>query len=258
MGGIEATPEFSFLAAVAAVMVVAALAHGTLGFGFPVISTPVVALMTDLRTAIVITVLPNMVVNIISVVRGGNWRDSIGRHWPVTLYVLAGTIVGTRALILVPQEPLKLLLAAMILVYLQQARLKRLDWSWLERNPRSSAALFGLVAGFLAGSVNVTVPPLVIYFMTLRLEALAMTQILNLCFLVGKSTQAATLAIAGKFSGAILLASLPLTLISVVALIAGMRIQGRIRPQAYQATLRVVLAVMAVMLMGQVVWGYVG
>ena len=247
-----------FMLAVAAVVVVAALAHGTVGFGFPVISTPVVAMMTDIRTAIIVTLFPNIVVNIVSVIRGGNWRHSIGRYWPVTVYVLIGTVVGTQALMVVDPDPLKLLLAVMILVYLRQAELRRLDWSWFERHRQVGAALFGLVAGFLSGAVNVTVPPLVIYFMALRLEALAMTQILNLCFLVGKSTQAATLAVAGRIDGATLTASLPLIALAVAALYVGMRIQGQIRPQVYQAVLRNILRAMAIILVAQVAWHYAG
>jgi uncharacterized protein len=70
---------------VAAVIVVAALAHGTMGFGFPIISTPVVAMMTDIKTAILVTLFPNIAVNLISVLRGGNWRRSIGKYWPVAV-----------------------------------------------------------------------------------------------------------------------------------------------------------------------------
>ncbi|MFC6520169.1 hypothetical protein ACFQAT_10670 [Undibacterium arcticum] len=86
----------------------------------------------------------------------------------------------------------------MIVVYLQQARFRSLDWSVLKRHPRSSALLVGLLAGFLSGSVNVAVPPLVIYFGALGLGAVPMTQILNLCFLVGKSPQALTFGISAR------------------------------------------------------------
>lgn len=242
--------------AVAAVIVLAALAHGTLGFGFPIIATPVVALFTDIKTAILITLFPNIVVNLMSVLRGGNWRVSIGRYWPVAVYVLIGTIAGTHLLIVADPEPLKLLLASMIAVYLLQARFRMLDWSSLKRHPQGFALLFGLIAGLLAGTVNVTVPPLVIYFMAIGVESLALTQILNLCFLVGKSTQAITLASAGQISLDMLAATMPLTIIAVAALLFGLRIQSRIRAEIYQAVLRKVLWLMVLVLVAQVGWHY--
>ena len=242
--------------AVMAAIVVAGLAHGTLGFGFPIISTPVVALMTDIKTAILVTLFPNIVVNLISVLRGGNWRDSIGKHWPVAAYVLIGTVAGTHLLIAADPEPLKLLLALMIAVYLLQARLRILDWSWLKRHPYGSAMLFGLIGGFLAGTVNVTVPPLVIYFMAIGVGSLAMTQILNLCFLVGKSTQAVTLGMSGHLGLDLLVATTPLTIIAIASLLFGLRIQNRVRPEVYQGLLRKILWLMAFVLVAQVVWHY--
>jgi len=238
------------------VMIVAGLAHGTMGFGFPVISMPLIAMVTDLQTAVLVSLFPNLAVNLVSMVRGGNWRASIARYWPVAAYVLVGTVAGTRILLLADPEPLKLLLALMIVVYLQQARFRGIDWSWLARNPRTSTALFGLLAGFLSGTVNVAVPPLVIYFMALGLDALAMTQILNLCFLVGRSTQAVTLGLSGHLGMSTFIATAPLTAVSLGALFVGLRIQGRIRPRVFQGLLKKILWVMALILVVQVAHHY--
>jgi uncharacterized membrane protein YfcA len=142
-------------------------------------------------------------------------------------------------------EPLKILLVVMMVLYLQQAKLRQLDWTLLKRHPRVSALIFGLLAGFLAGSVNVGLPPLVMYFMAFGLEALPMTQILNLCFLVGKITQAATFSLSGQVNQETLLQSLPLTIISVAALMLGIRLRSRIDPQRYVTMLRQLLWVMS-------------
>jgi uncharacterized membrane protein YfcA len=241
-------------AAIAAIAVVAALAHGAIGFGFPIICTPFVALLIDVKTAVLVTVIPNVAINSISILRGGRWRESIGQHWPVAVCVVAGTLIGTRLLIAAPAEPLRLVLAAMILVYLQQDRLRRLDWSWIARAPRGSGIAFGLVGGILSGAVNVAAPPLIIYFMTLQLSPLAMTQTLNLCFLAGKSTQAVSLVLAGAGGKGLLVASVPLTALAVAALLGGMSLQARMQPETYRKALRGTLWVMAFLLLGQVAW----
>jgi len=233
------------------VVIVAALTHGTMGFGFPLISTPMIAMASDIKTAVLATLVPNLAVNLVSILRGGNWAASLARHWPVAVYVLIGTAIGTRVLILGNPEPLKLLLAVMIVVFLLQRRLRGIDWSWLPRHPRASGAAFGLLGGFLSGTVNVAVPPLVIYFMALGLDALAMTQILNFCFIVGRLTQAATLSAAGELGPATILATVPLTVASLIALWVGLRLQRRIRPEGFQRILRAALWIMAAILAGQ-------
>jgi hypothetical protein len=237
--------------AVIATIIFAALAHGTLGFGFPMICTPVVALIADVRTAVLATVVPNIVVNLISIWRGGNWRASLGRYWPVAAWVLLGTIFGTHWLVAADPRLLKLLLALMIGVHLLQGRIRGMDWSRLRHYPHASAALFGLLAGVLSGTVNVTVPPLLIYFVSLGVEPVAMTQALNLCFLVGRTTQAATLGAAGQFGVSTVIETAPLTVITVAALALGFRLQSRLRPEVYRGMLTVILAAMALTLVWQ-------
>jgi uncharacterized protein len=244
----------AMIAAAAAIITLAGLTHGTLGFGFPLISTPLVALFVDIKTAVLVTVLPNMAVNIVSILRGGNWRASIGKYWPLAFWVVLGTLLGSRLLLTVPHEPLQLLLAAIIVVFLLQDRLRQLDWSWVKRKPQLAAFFFGLTAGVLSGAVNVALPPLVIYLMTQELTPLAMTQTLNLCFIAGKMVQAIALGVSDAPSQQLLYASLPLVPLAVAAVYAGMRLQSRISTETYNGLLRKALGAIAVVLILQVVW----
>jgi uncharacterized membrane protein YfcA len=241
----------SLWAAAAAVLFAAGVTQGALGFGFPAISTPLLVVLTEVKTAIILNLLPNFTVNVISVVQGGNWSASIGRYWPVAAWVLVGSGLGAGFLIVAPQEPLRLLLAIAIFAYLCQQRLARLDWSWLARRRRLSAAVFGLTGGFFSGSVNNSLPPLLIYFMLLGLETMAMTQMLNLCFLGGKVMQAATLGVAGEISLAAVVANVPLTLVALAGMWVGTRIQRRISAQTYHRLLRWVLLGIALVLLAQ-------
>ncbi|HSB49151.1 MAG TPA: sulfite exporter TauE/SafE family protein [Burkholderiales bacterium] len=238
-------------AAAAVVLLAAGITQGALGFGFPAISTPVLVVLTDVKTAIILNLLPNFTVNVISVIQGGNWGASIGRYWPVAAWVLAGSVLGASFLIVAPQEPIRLVLAIAIIAYLCQRRLARLDWSWLARRPRLSAAVFGLTGGFFSGSVNNSLPPLLIYFVLLGLETTVMTQMLNLCFLGGKVMQAATLGIAGEIQLAAVIANVPLTLVALVGMWIGTRLQRRISAEIYSRLLRWVLLVIALVLLWQ-------
>jgi uncharacterized membrane protein YfcA len=212
--------------------------------------------MFDVKTAIILNLLPNFIVNLISVVRGGNWSASLGKYWPVAIWVLIGSFLGASFLILSPQEPIRLMLAVMIIAYLCQQRLARLDWSWLARYPRLSACAFGMTGGFFSGSVNNSLPPLLIYFMLLGVETTVMTQILNLCFLGGKVVQATTLAAAGEIRVSAALANIPLTLVALAGMYAGMKLQTRISAQVYGKVLRYVLFAIALLLAWQGLRGW--
>lgn len=237
--------------ACALVMLAAGVTQGTLGFGFPALSTPILALLTDIKTAIILNLLPNFTLNLISILRGGNWRESVGRYWPVAAYALVGSVLGTHFLIYAPPDPVRLLLAASIVAYLYQHKLARLDWSWLTRKPRLSALVFGLTGGFFSGSVNQSLPPLLIYFTRLAVPVVVMTQALNLCFIGGKTVQAIVLAGAGEIRLASALANVPLTLVALAGLYLGAHLQARFSPQTYNSVLRWVLWVISIMLVWQ-------
>ena len=235
-----------------AVAFAAGVAHGLSGFGFPLISTPTMALVSEVRTAVLVTLIPNIGVNVVSAASGADWRRNLKRYWAMPAWVLVGTIVGTQVVIWAPVNVLRLLLAAMIAVYLRQDRFRRIDWSVVHRRPAASAAAFGLLGGFLSGTVNVMLPPLLIYFTTLAVPPLAMTQVMNACFLVGKLSQVAVFAAHGLFTSEGLLLTVPVTVVALVGYWAGLRLQPRVKPEVYRKAIRGVLWAMAALLVFQV------
>jgi uncharacterized membrane protein YfcA len=242
--------------AIVAVAILAAIAHGAIGFGFPLLSTPMIAMFTDVRTAVLTTLLPNIVINIISVVRGTNWAQTLRQYWLVALYVFLGTLLGTHVLAFADVRVLKLLLAGMIIVYLLQSQIGALRAMRLEKHPRVAQVVYGFLGGFFSGTVNVAVPPLLIYFSGLAIAPIVMTQAMNLCFLTGRATQTAALLLSGRLGGTIALLSIPLSAIAVSFLFVGFRVQRRIDPQTFIRILRYVLWAMAAVLLFQALAAY--
>lgn len=239
------------LAAYAVIIVAAGLIHGTLGLGFPLVATPLLALFTDVRTAILITLLPTASVNVLSIIKGGRWSESIGRFWPLAVYAVAGSVAGTRLLVVSDPAPFKLLLAGLVLLYLFASHARALNMHWMVEHTGASMLVFGLLAGLAAGTTNVMVPLLIIYTLELGLERTAMVQVFNLCFLAGKLTQIGVFAHAGMLTGDLLLATTPLALVGIVALLGGMVLRNRIPTEIYRKIVRRVLLVLALLLVVQ-------
>jgi len=240
----------SFVAAVLAVAL-GGLIHGTLGVGFPLVVTPLIAMVTDVKTAILLTLVPTLTVNVFSILHGGRWRESLGRYWPVALFTLIGSVFGTALLIVSDPTPFKLVLAFVILMYLYTSSLTQLDWSWIQRHSGSTGIGFGMAAGVMAGTVNVAVPVLIIYFTELHLAPLALVQILNLCFLAGKAAQVAAFSVTGHLTTELLWISSGLAVVAGLALAIGIRLRQRVAADTYRGWLRKMLLLMAVVLIVQ-------
>jgi uncharacterized membrane protein YfcA len=231
----------------------AGMVHGTLGLGFPMLATPLVAMLTDVLSAMVIVLVPTLVVNTASISRGGNWRNSIGRYWPLAVYGAIGSILGTRLLVATDPEPYKLLLAAVILAYLYVRRYG-IRMSWVRTRPAFAHAVFGTCGGLLAGTVNVMVPVLIVFALEARLPRRVSVQVFNFCFLAGKLSQALVFSKTGVLTSAIIIATPPLAGVTLLALAGGMLLQRRIDPDTYRGWLTAVLLVIAVLLIGQFGW----
>ena len=234
----------------AAIIAFAAMVHGTIGIGFPMIATPLLALVTDVRSAILLLVLPTAVINVANILKGGNWSRSIAVYWPLAVYGMIGSVIGTRLLIAVSPEPFRPLLAGMLILYLYSDRLG-FGFHWVRRCPRTAMAVFGLAAGILAGTVNVMLPALIIFGLEVRMPKTVMIQVFNFCFLFGKLTQGAVFLHAGLMTAAVAATAVPLALIGLLVMLAGMRLRARIPTDVYRRWLRRLLTVLAVLLIVQ-------
>jgi uncharacterized membrane protein YfcA len=236
---------------VAAVCALSAFAHGAIGFGFPVVATPLVALVIDMKSAITLLAPVTLVLVVISALRGGSVGELARNFWFLPVGIAAGAWLGTRILLATPPEPFTLVLAAMLLFYLNLDRLGRGHSDMVVRLRVLFGVGFAFVAGIFEAVANVAGPVLLVYFMLLGAAPQQIVQTLNLCFSVGKGSQVATLAASGALSAATWAAVAGLSLPAVAALAVGMRLRDRIDAQAYRRWLRKALWVMAILLLAQ-------
>ncbi len=243
--------EFSITAIFYACIIgFASMVHGTLGIGFPLVATPLLAMITDVKTAILILVLPTILLNVANILKGGQWKRSIGVYWPLVLYGMIGNLLGAKLLIAMSPELFRPVLAGMLILYLNAERIG-VGFSWVSRFPRFSIAIFGLVAGLLGGTVNVMIPALIIYALEVDMPKDVIIQVFNFCFLFGKLTQGTVFFSAGLLTHDILLISIPLAFFALAIMFVGMHIRDRIQARTYRRILRILLASMALILAAQ-------
>jgi uncharacterized membrane protein YfcA len=236
---------------IALVCALSGFAHGAIGFGFPVVATPLVALVTDMKSAITLLAPVTLVLVVISALRGGSVRELARSFWYLPLAIAAGAWLGTLLLLAAPPEPFTLVLALVILFYLNVDRVGRGQSETVQRHRVAFGFGFSFVAGIFEAIANVAGPMLLVYFMLLGAAPAQIVQTLNLCFSVGKGSQVATLAASGALTPAAWATVAGLAVPSVAALAAGMRIRSRIDAQTYRAWLRKALWVMAALLILQ-------
>ena len=231
--------------AVAGAFLLASYVKGTAGMGFPLIATPMVALLVDIRTTYALLLLPNILMDAVQIVRGEVpwtlWR----RLAPLFGTTVVGVFLGTKILVTVPEGAILPALAGMILVFLASARL-RFDlrvppaWeTWL-------GPVTGFVGGVLNGVTNVFSPIGAMYLLALQFEKRDFVRAIASIFLAAKVSQLAAVSRWGLYTPAILQQSAGLTLVALAAFGVGLKTQDRVRQETFTRILHLFLAGMAV------------
>ena len=232
-------------------MLVAGLVQGALGFGFPFVATPLIAMATDMRTAIIAVLLPTLATIVFTLVTSGPLKATLARFWMMPLYMIVGAGISTWLFVTAPDFPYTLLLAALTLVYLNLDRMGLGESPRVRQHERKFGALAGLTAGFFEGTANVAGPPLIIFYLSLGLTPAMFVQALNICFVVGKTTQFSVMTAYGGVTAMEWLATLPLAAVGVAGSYAGVRLRDRVDAATYRIWVKRALLVISLALIGQ-------
>ena len=241
----------ALLAWLVCVVLAAGFIQGALGFGFPFVATPLIALAADMRTAIITVLLPTVATICVALFASGPLRATLARFWMMPLFMILGAAAGTWVFVSAPDAPYTLVLALLTLFYLNLDRLGRTEWPLVRGHERAFAPLSGLTAGFFEGTANVAAPPLIIFYLSLGLTPVMLVQALNICFLVGKTTQFTVLSTRGGIGMDVWLATLPFVAIGVAGSLIGVRVRNRIDAQTFRVWVKRALFAIALVLIAQ-------
>lgn len=244
--------SIEFLIIFSIIVFISSLVHGTIGFGFPMIATPLLAMVTDMKTAIICIAIPTLLINLISIFSEGNFLQALKRFFPLAILAMIGSAIGTQILIYSSSEFFKLLLAFSIFLYLFIQKFK-IQMNWIKEKKKLSMIVFGLSAGIIGGLTNVMASILIIYSLELKHSKKEIIQSSNLCFLFGKIIQIVLFTIHGSFTQEILISSFSGLIVVLFAMFFALKIKNRIPKESYVNVIKVVLFLIANVLIYQTI-----
>jgi len=232
-------------------LALAGFVQGALGLGFPMLATPMIAAVTDMRTAVILVLLPCVATTVTNIVMSGRFLPTLRRYWFMPLCMFAGAALGARVFVGFPNFPFALVLSGVIMLYLYLDHLGRVEWAFVSRHRVAAGVGFGFLAGFSEGTANIAAPPLLMYLFSLGIDRMTFVQVLNLCFTVGKPTQMFILTTEGGVTWTQWAATLPYVALATCTTIVGIKIRDRIEAKTYRRWLLRLLFVIALVLVVQ-------
>ena len=227
-------------------LLLAGFVKGVSGMGFPLIATPTVALLLDIRIAITILIIPNIVMDIAQIFRGGFPIEILRRFAWFSLATLIGVFLGTKLLVTLPLWLLNLCLGVMVLVFVLSNWL-RLEFTISRGLEKKLVLPAGLVSGFLNGMTNAAGPALAIYLYSLKLTKKEFIKSIAI-FIITKLSQLLAVSTWNLFNSTTLSLSLGVTLFVLLGFYGGLKIQDRINQQTFSRGLMTLLFVIGLTL----------
>lgn len=225
----------------------AGLVKGAIGFGFPTLGTPLMALAVDVKSAVALLVIPNLVMDGLQLRRSGPLGDAPRRLAPLLLFTMIGTVIGTQLLVALSPRTVTLVLGAFVLSYvlLDLARFSpRVPAGW----ERGLAAPVGLAAGIMGGITNAPGTAIALYFVALGMGKQEFIRSIAFTFLVVKTVQLVMLAWYGLLGWHLVLVSLGLAAAGLAGFWLGLRLQDWMDQRAFNRVVLVFLAALGVWL----------
>lgn len=227
----------------AVIVLLAGVVKGAIGFGFPTLGTPLLALFVDVKTAVVVLILPNIVMDAVQASRRGDLVATVRRFALLVLCGAVGTIVGTHLLAALSTRTATLILGATVVsfVLLNATR-------WAPRLPTGTARWLdgpvGFAAGVIGGVTNVPGTPLVIYFYALGMAKPDFVRAVAVTFVLYKVVQLGAVTWYGLMTWPLLGLSALLTLAALGGFRLGLAIQDRLDQATFNRVILVFLGVL--------------
>src|SRR4030095_11325558 len=142
----------------AAVVMAAGLVKGAIGFGFPSLATPLLSLVTDVKTAVVVLILPHIVMDGIQFLRRGAPLATVRRFGALLVSGAAGVMVGTRVLTMLSPRAAMFILGVFVVAFVTLSAPSlspKVPAHW----ERWLSAPAGFVAGVVGGGTHSPAPP---------------------------------------------------------------------------------------------------
>lgn len=220
---------------------------GAIGFGFPALATPLLALVIDVKTAVVILIVPNIVMDSFQATRRGGFLAGLRRFGWLLVFGAVGTVLGTHLLVVLSSRVVTLILGCFVVAFvlLNVTRFSlKVPPGW----ERWIAPPMGFVAGVVGGVTNVPGTPLVLYFYALGLAKQEFVRAVATTFLIYKVVQLATVVAYGLLSWSVAGLSVALSVVAIGGFAAGQRIQDRLDQRAFDRAILVFLALLGLWL----------
>lgn len=225
------------LVALVALVAFAAVINGTIGFGFALLAVNALALIFGARSGVIIMSILAPLVSGLQVWHHRDRRAVVGRVRPMIAAGLAGSIVGTQLLVILPPAAISLALGLFTIYYVVDS-LRTVRPPLSHATQRWLGPVAGLIGGTTNGALGASGPVFGTYLIAIGLRGADFAFAISIAFFSMSLARIGALVALQQYTWLLLAVGLGLAVPSIAAQRVGLWLKGRV-PDAilYRAVL---------------------
>lgn len=160
--------EPAILALIAFAMVLGGIVKGAIGIGLPIVCVAVLSQFLEVPLVLALVTVPILVTNLWQAVHAGNPMEPIRRFWPMILCLLLSLWFSAKLVVRLAPETLYGLIGLAVVIFTVTSFV-RPSGGLSSTTQRWAGPLAGVLGGFLGGISTMWGPPMMMYFVMIRL-----------------------------------------------------------------------------------------
>lgn len=156
------------VAVLAAATLIGGLVKGVIGVALPMVSIAILSSVVDVHLALGLITIPILLTNVWQAFYAGRALEVLRRFWLPIACLVASIWLGTSLVVRLSPAALYGIIGTVIVVFTSTSYFTP-HWSLPERLRTLAGVVAGVVSGVLGGLSTIWGPPLVMYFVTIRL-----------------------------------------------------------------------------------------
>ena len=243
-----ATP--GLIALLVASLLIAGLLKGVIGVGMPVVAFPLLSMLVDVQTAVMLLSVPLVLSNIPQALEGGLVPQTLWSLAPVLVGMMPGVWIGVAVLLNVDPAVAKTIAGAIVIVLVAALTLLAPELQIKQRLVGPVGLGAGFCGGLLGGIAALSGPLVFIFLLAKGLRGRAFTKEASMFLVVSSALLALALISSPRFDWHDVLISTLATAPVLAGTLVGQKVRDAVPADAFKK-----LVVLAVLLSGaQLVW----
>lgn len=236
-----------------ATFVVAGTVKGVVGIGLPITAIGIMSQLSEPRLAITLAIFPIVAGNAWQVYRSGHVLEAIRKYWPFAATLAVSMLITTFFVTSVSAE-LLLIMLGLVIVLFSIINLAIITPELPERFDTIGQVVAATFSGLFGGLTAIWAPPMVIYFISRRLDKDEFIRASGVLFLAGSAPLLIGYINNGLIDGPIAQMSALLILPTIVGFTLGEYLRRRMNAERFRTAVLVIFLLMGLNLLRRAIF----